>query len=580
MTATTLLHLPIASVPLPPCLEYAIRNGPEHSDELAWVMHLARFWKSLAVPQEELIPFLVEWYNDSDAAEDLKDEDFASLTSDVYLGDRTRATCEELARSPSFKAGCARVDCTFYNPAESKDEVTIPEVEMGEVREKPYTQQVNVSVLAEQLVRAMNIKRLPGGLLAVYNRGVYLTEDSEYIIDSVVRSYLKNDLTSRLRGNLFLHIRALADPVVWDDFERYTQLLCCQNCVVDLSTLQIMDHNPVYMMIHKTAVSYRPKAKSELWIKTLDEILPAVNISATGLENWEDQQDYFKTLWGYSITGETRSEIFTIHQGAGGCGKNTITWPIHGAMGSYVQQVDPNILVAKGDYFRPDYELANGVGKRIFLTNESKDGAKLNSQLIKSIATEGALFNARQIRERPFTYILRAKAHLIMNPPPIIDEQDKAVERRLHYVQYQQDFTEKADETLKAKLRARPEAEGVLAWLVDGAHQYYQSGLHRSEAVSKAVRSLMEEGDPLYGFVDATLEPFPGGKVTSEGLIKAYKTHCNSFLINTDKLDPRSFGRMLNAQLKLRGWKVRTYRSNGQTVYQDLRYKAVNEGGY
>jgi putative DNA primase/helicase len=407
-----------------------------------------------------------------------------------------------------------------------------------------------------------------------------ITEDAEYVIDGVVRNFIVNELNTKLRSNLFLHIKALDDPVSWDDFERYTNLLCCPNCVIDLQTGQVLDHSPHYMQLHKTAVRYRPKAPRDLWEKTLAEIMPAVNLSATGLENLEDQQDYFQTLWGYSITGETRDEIFIIHQGAGGCGKNTITWPIHGAMGSYVQQVDPNILVAKGDYFRPDYELANGVGKRIFLTNESKDGAKLNGQLIKAIATEGAVFNARQIRERPFSYILRAKAHLIMNPPPIIDEQDKAIERRLHYIQYQADFTDKPDLTLKARLRSRSEAEGVLAWLVEGAQKYYQHGLHRTKAVTDAVNELIFEGDPLYGFADATLEPAAGERVTSDGLIKAFKTHCNSLLINTDKVDPRSFGRMLNAQIKLRGWKVRTYRSNGRTIYQGMKYKAGSEGGF
>lgn len=578
--AVEFLHTPISTVPLPPCIEYAIRHGPEHNEEMDWVLSLARFWKSWKVPQEELIPYLIEWFNDSDSPEPLEDQDFRTFVLDIYLGDRSRPDCLELSRMQSFKNGCAKADCSFYNPPEAKDGVFVPDMEMEEVRRKPYFQQVNVSVLAEQLVRAMNIKRLPGGLLAVYNQGIYITEDSEFVIDFVVRSYLKNDLTSKLRGNLFLHIRAEADPVVWDDFERYTHLLCCPNCVVDLQTLQILDHNPAYMMLHKTAVSYKPKAPRELWEKTLDEILPAVNLSATGLENLEDQQDYCKTLWGYSITGETRDEIFVIHQGAGGCGKNTITWPIQGALGSYVQQVDPNILVAKGDYFRPDYELANGVGKRIFLTNESKDGAKLNGQLIKTVATEGAVFNARQIREKPFTYILRAKAHLVMNPPPIIDEQDKSIARRLHYIQYQADFTDKPDLSLKARLRLRTESEGVLAWLVEGAHQYYQGGLHRSEAVSRAVKCLMEEGDPLFGFVDATLEPSPGDKVTSEGLIMAYKTHCDTFLVNTDKLDPRTFGRMLNAQIKLRGWKVRPYRSNGRTVYEGMKYKPVNEGGF
>lgn len=572
--------LPFASATLPPCVEHAITHGPADYEVLDWVLILARFWKGLEADEETVARDIEEWYTSSDAIEDLDREDIVRLVKGVYLFDRSRADCSEMYRVKSFQNGCARADCSFYNPPEAKDDVAMPSLEMTEVRQKPYAQPVNVASLAEQLVRNMNIKRLPGGLLAVYNRGVYVTEDAEITIDCVVRSYLQSELTTKLRSNLFLHVRALADSVSWDDFERFPHLLCCPNCVVDLQTLQILDHSPHYMQLHKTAVNYKPRAPRELWTKTLAEIMPVVNLSATGLENWEDQLDYFQTLWGYSITGETRDEIFVIHQGAGGCGKNTITWPIQGALGSYVQQVDPNILAAKGDYFRPDYELATGVGKRIFLTNESKEGARLNGQLIKAIATEGAVFNARQIRERPFSYILRAKAHLVMNPPPIIDEQDKAIERRLHYIQYQADFTDRPDLTLKTRLRSRSEAEGVLAWLIEGAHRYYQNGLHRSEAVSKAVKSLMDEGDPLYGFVDATLEPFPGEKVNSEGLIRAFKTHCNALLVNTDKIDPRGFGRMLNAQIKLRGWKVRTYRSNGRTIYQGMRYNAINEGGF
>jgi P4 family phage/plasmid primase-like protien len=575
--AAHFLHLPIASVSLPPCIEYAIRHGPEQNEEMDWVFSLTRFWKSWEVPEEVLLPFLIEWFNDSDSAEPMDDKDIGTFVSDTYAGDRTRPDCEELARLQSFKKGCARADCPFYNPREASCEIPLPALDMDEVKKGQYP--VNVYELANQLVRHLNIRRLPGGSLAVYNQGIYVIEDAEAVIESIVRDYLKNELTIRLRANLFLHIKAAADPVVWDDFERFTHLLCCPNCVVDLQTLQILDHSPHYMMLHKTAVNYRPKAKSELWDKTLEEIIPPINLSPAGLDNFEDQLDYIQTAWGYSISGETRNEAFFIHQGAGGCGKNTITWPIQGAMGSYVQQVDPNILTAKNDYFKPDYELAMGIGKRIFLTNESKDGAKLNGQLIKSIATEGAVFNARQIREKPFAYILRAKAHLVMNPPPIIDEQDKSIERRLHYIQYQADFTGKADLTLKTRLRKREESEAILAWLVQGAHKYYKTGLHRTDAVNQAVKDLMSEGDPLYGFVDANLELSPGDKIYSDGLIQAFKTHCNTLLITTDKLDPRSFGRMLNAQIKLKGWKVKSNRSHGRTVYQDLKFKSVNEGG-
>lgn len=557
--------LPFASATLPPCVEYAITHGPADDEVADWIIVLARFWKGLGADEEIVARDIELWYNTSDSLDDLDGNDIQGFVRGVYLSDRSQADCQEMYRLKSFQAGCARADCIFFNPPTKSDSDALPELD-PENFINPKTKFIDIASLAEELVRQLNIKRLPGGGLAVYNNGIYAIDDSEHLIDRVVRTYLRNNLTTKFRANLMLHVKAVADPVTWDDFERFTNYLCCPNCVVDLETGQILDHSPHYMMLHKTRVSYKPRAPHELWDKTLEDILPG------------DQLDYFKTLWGYSITGESREEILAIHQGPGASGKTTITSAIQHALGSYVLQVDPDILMTKGDHFAPAYELAFGVGKRTFLTNESKDGAKLNSQLIKRIATEGAEFNARQIRERPFTYTLRAKAHLVMNPQPVLDEQDKAISRRLHYIQYRSDFTENADKTLKRRLQS--EAEGILAWLVEGAIAYYKNSLVPTQAVKAAVEELFADSDPLYGFIDACIEPSPGDRLESGGIFMAFRNHCSSQFVNTNSFDPRVFGRLFKAQLKLRSWDVPTYRSNGSTIYRDIRYRDFQERGW
>ena len=568
--------LPFASAHLPPCVEHAITHGPVDDEDLDWIVVLARYWKGLGADEPTVAGCIEAWYTVSDTVEDLDHADIISTIRSVYLSDRSKADCQEMYRLESFQNGCARADCIFFNPPTSSNSDALPELDKS-----LFTGErggISIADLAEELVRRLEIKRLPGGQLAVYNNGIYVTEDSEILIDKAVRACLRNTLTTKFKANLMLHVKAVADAVTWDDFERFPHLLCCTNCVVDLMTGQALDHSPHYMMLHKTRVAYKPRADRVVWEKILEEILPAVKIPGPidRTEIAEGQLEYFKTLWGYSITGETREEILAIHQGPGASGKTTITSAIQHALGSYVLQVDPDILMTKGDHFAPAYELAFGVGKRIFLTNESKEGAKLNSQLIKRIATEGQEFNARQIRERPFVYTLRAKAHLVMNPPPILDEQDKSISRRLHYIKYQADFSEGPDKTLKKRLQS--EAEGILAWLVEGAVTYYHDSLAPTKAISASVEDLFADSDPLYGFIDACVEPSTGDKVSSRGLYLAFKTHCNSRFVNTDRFDPRAFGRAFSAQLKLRGWKVPSYRSHGETVYRDLRFTLDNEG--
>lgn len=571
-----MMRLPLR-VKVPSCIEYAMQMGPAPDDAPNWVVILAKWWKDQGADPKTLPVYLRLWYSDSETGEDLSDKDLDAFTYTGCESDKA-VSCLEMAEYPSFAQGCSKNECPFYNSPDNKFKLSIPKVSYEEVLGQPKLQQINVAVLAEEIVRGMNIKRLPGGVLAVYNQGVYVTEDSEFLIDAVVRNYLKNELNTKLHSNLFLHIKAMSDPVAWDDFEIYPHLLCCPNGVVDLKTKELLDHSPLYMMLHKTRASYRPNATKPLWERLVKEIVESVKISEKFVE---DQQEYYKTLWGCSITGETRDEIFVVHQGAGGSGKTTITSGIQHALGTYIQQVDPDILLTKGDNYKPSYELANGVGKRIFLTNESKEGAKVNTQLIKSIATEGATFNARQIRERPFTYTIRAKSHLVMNPPMILDEQDKAIERRLHYIRYQGDFTSKPDKTLKKRLQA--ESEGILAWLVEGSYNYYQNGLLLSKAVQLAVKELFDESDPLYGFIDANIENLPmnkGDELRSDQLFKDYKAYCGSMCINTDKFEPKSFGRLFNAQLKLKSWKYTVRRSHGKTFYVGIRPIPVHEEGF
>ncbi len=562
------LSLPFASVHLPPCIEHAITHGPCDGEEMEWILILARYWKGHGAGEEVVIRDIIEWYVNSDAVEPLEDEDIKSLVAGVYVSDRSQAVCQEMYRIHSFKKGCARTDCPYFNPPEKKAGVEIPRMDLETFLGSPKPQAVNIGTLAEALVSKLNIKRMPGGGLAVYNNGIYVIDDSEFIIDRVVRSYLTNELNTKLKSNLFLHIKAIADAVTWDDFERHTHLLCCPNCVVDLTTGEALDHSPEYMMLHKTRVSYKPKAERKLWDKVLEDIILDVNVTQFNTKVPEKQLKYYQTAWGYSITGETRDEVAFIHQGEGASGKTTITSSIQYPLGAYVQQVDPDILMTKADYYKPAYELANGVGKRIFLTNESKDGAKINTQLIKSIATEGMEFNARQIREKAFTYISRAKTHMVMNPMPILDERDRAVQRRLHLIRYYADFSKKPDKSLKKQLHG--EAEGVLAWLIEGAIAYYKESLIATKAIAEAVEYLFDETDPLFGFMDDCIIVDSKTKTNSRDLLNAFKRRCNSFGIKTDKIEPRWFGRNFNTQLKLKGLKYDTSRSNGLTIYHGL----------
>ncbi len=265
-------------------------EGPEAEDGITWVIILAQFWKERGADPKSLSQYIKNWYSDSNTIELLNGHDIDVFTISGCEATDT-ITCQTLQSYPSFRTGCNKIICPLFVEKKAP-RIDVPKIAVEGIRAQSGF--VDFVLFAKELIRKLNIKRLPGGHLAVYARGIYVTEDADIIVDRVASEILGNDLTTKLRVNLFLHIRALADAVVWGDFELYPHLLCCPNCVVDLTSGQALEHSPVYMMLHKTRVPYRPKASRELWEKVIDDIVLDVDVKALNSHIKASQMDYYQ----------------------------------------------------------------------------------------------------------------------------------------------------------------------------------------------------------------------------------------------------------------------------------------------
>jgi P4 family phage/plasmid primase-like protien len=553
------VNLPLPTLDLPPCIEYAIQYSPSPNEEMDWCITLTQFWRFYNIPPKAILGHLL-------SVSSIDEESMKEHIQAAWgLNKWKKIDCKVLRSS--FKKGC-RICEHFSNSEEVTDqELFSPRIDSGEI--------INASDIANQLVQGLDIKRLPGGVLAVYQNGIYKIEDADLTLDAIIKNNLENGYNTKLRSNILLHVRAAATPVVWDDFEKYPSLLCCTNGVVDLTTKKLLPFSPEYMMLWRTKVGYHPDSACDLYKRTMEEVLEPIGFSSRIGEVLVDESflDYYQKVFGYSLTGETRNEFAFIHQGLGGSGKNTLIWPIQVAMGTYSKQIDPDILMSKNDYFKADYDLANTVGRRMIVTNESKDGAHLNTQLIKRVASEGQKFNARQIRQEPIEFTMKGKVHMMMNPIPVFEEQDRAIKRRLHLIQYPADFTANANLTLKQDIVAN-ELPGILTWLVDGAYKYYTEGLRPVKRITDAIDEIMMDSDPLDGFGDAHLFKCEMGIEEPFGvIIKGYTTYCYNNGISTTTFDHHKFGRDLNTYLKMNDFKFKRRKVNGKIYYNGVDFR-------
>jgi putative DNA primase/helicase len=125
---------------------------------------------------------------------------------------------------------------------------------------------------------------------------------------------------------------------------------------------------------------------------------------------------------------------------------------------------------------------------------------------------------------------------------------------------------DRRDIELPAKIRA--EAQGILAWAVRGAIEYFANGLGTAEVIEAATAEYQEQADPVQDFTIAHVRVTPpedrarmtiANTTTATALYEAYCSYCKSVRAKTVTLT--TFG----TRMEQRGYEKR--RTNHGYVY-------------
>jgi len=126
------------------------------------------------------------------------------------------------------------------------------------------------------------------------------------------------------------------------------------------------------------------------------------------------------------------------------------------------------------------------------------------------------------------------------------------------------------DKQLGQKLRA--EAEGVLAWLVEGCLAYRQRGLDPPAIVLAATEDYRAESDPLREFIAARCVEDPRSKVGAAKFYDAYRVWAAFNGIHSrELLDSRSFGGKMKERIQHK-------RTNAGIFYLGIRLRKSAKG--
>lgn len=289
-----------------------------------------------------------------------------------------------------------------------------------------------------------------------------------------------------------------------DDFDADPDLLCVRNGVVDLRTGKLMDHDPKYLMMKRTAVAYHENTTHEAWTKALEALDPA-------------EREWFQRWLGCAVTGHQprdREAGIPLLDGVGSNGKSLLVTGVVRAMGTYARVFSQDLLMPENSSAFAHAAVALK-GLRLGLIEELRNGI-LNSIAVKMLSCTPTIVGEAKY-QMPIEFKTTHSLMVTTNKLPRLDEGTDGVNRRLtvlhfpyHYVDSPKPGTNDRpiDESLLGAIETQEVQEAILAWLIAGACEYYAAGQHvqaPTEAMRAAKKEWMSGADVLTDFFDKML---------------------------------------------------------------------------
>ncbi len=304
-------------------------------------------------------------------------------------------------------------------------------------------------------------------------------------------------------------------PVAQEDLDADPWALNCLNGTLDLRTGELRPHRREDLLTHLCPVAYDPDAHSDLWQTFLERV--------TGGD--KGLQAFLEQVAGYALTGSTREEKLLFVYGPARSGKSTFLGALQATLGEdYSHTCDFEAFLKRKPTGGPKDDLANLAGKRLVVSVETDEGARLAEGLVKQL-TGGDRIRARRLYSNSIEFRPEFKLFLAANDRPKARDDDDALWERILEVPFPFGIPKAdRDPAVKEKL-CDPAQSGaaILAWAVRGCLSWQRDGLQVPAVVEASTAAYRDDMNPLSDFIDECCLVEPDAWCASADLLETYR---------------------------------------------------------
>jgi putative DNA primase/helicase len=237
------------------------------------------------------------------------------------------------------------------------------------------------------------------------------------------------------------------------------------NGTLELTTGKLRQHQSSDNFLYCLPYDYTPDARSGAW----DQYLSTVFMGN------EELIRYVQNLIGCTLLSNTDNEFSVWLSGDGSNGKTTFTETIAHALGSLAQQIPNDLFLTKKYGQNHPTEIARLHQVKFATCSDISLNSKLDEGTFKRLVSTGKA-TGRFMHRDFFDFTMTHKFWISVNNLPSVYDESYGLWRRMIVIPFNKKFTpQERDDTIKARLKEQ--IDGVWAWMVRGAMDFYHSGL-------------------------------------------------------------------------------------------------------